>query len=59
MQAVVARDLLKITQVELADAAGVARHTVRRFEADEAVPQRANLEKIVAELERRGIEFTN
>lgn len=58
-QITAARDLLKITQVELAEAADVARHTVRRFEADEAVPQRANLDKIIAELERRGIEFTN
>jgi len=58
-QITAARDLLKITQTELAEASGVATQTVRRFEADEAVPQRANLEKILAELDRRGIEFTN
>ena len=58
-QVTAARDLLKITQAELAEASGVATQTVRRFEADEALPQRANLEKILAELERRGIEFTN
>lgn len=58
-QVTAARDLLRITQAELAEASGVAERTVRRFEADEAVPQRANLDKILAELERRGIEFTN
>lgn len=58
-QITAARDLLKITQAELAEAAEVATQTVRRFEADEAIPQRANLEKILAELGRRGIEFTS
>ena len=54
-----ARDLLKITQPELAEATGVAERTIRRFETDEDIPKPANLEKIVSELERRGIEFTN
>jgi len=58
-QVTAARDLLRITQAELAKASGVAERTVRRFEADEAVPQRANLDKILTELDRRGIEFTN
>lgn len=54
-----ARDLLKITQEELAVLTGVSRLTILRFEAGEGEPQRANLEKIQTELERRGIEFTN
>lgn len=51
--------MLGLTQAELATAAGVAMHTVFRFESGQAEPQRANLEKILAELDRRGIEFTN
>ena len=54
-----ARELLKITQPELAEAAGVAQRTLRRFETDEGLIDAANLDKILAELERRGIEFTN
>ena len=54
-----ARDLLKITQPELATATGVAERTIRRFETDEDLPKPANLDKILGELERRGIEFTN
>lgn len=54
-----ARDLLKITQEELAVLTGVSRLTILRFEAGEGEPQRANLDKIQTELERRGIEFTN
>lgn len=58
-QITAARGLLGITQAELAAAAGVAEITIFRFEAGQAEPQRAKLEKIRAELERRGIEFTN
>ena len=58
-QVTAARDLLGITQEELATAAGVAWTTVLRFEGGQTEPQRASLEKILAELERRGIEFTN
>ena len=54
-----ARDLLKMTQQELGTAAGVSWLTILRFEAGQMEPQRANLEKIQAELEHRGIEFTN
>ena len=53
-----ARDLLKITQAELAEASGVGERTVKRFEGDDALPKTANLDKILSELERRGIEFT-
>lgn len=58
-QVTAARDLLRITQAELAEAAGVATITVFRFEAGQAEPHRASIEKIQTELERRGIEFTN
>lgn len=54
-----ARDLLKITQAELADSSGVSERTIKRFEGDEAMPKPANLEKVLSELARRGIEFTN
>ena len=45
--------------MELGTAAGVSHMTVFRFETGQAEPQRASLSKIQAELERRGIEFTN
>jgi transcriptional regulator with XRE-family HTH domain len=54
-----ARELLKITQPELAQAANVSERTLRTFETDEDIPKQATLDKIVGELERRGIEFTN
>lgn len=54
-----ARDLLKITQPELAKASGVSERTIAGFEADENIPKPANLERILGELQRRGIEFTN
>jgi transcriptional regulator with XRE-family HTH domain len=54
-----ARDLLKITQPELAAASGVSERTIARFETDEDVPKQSNIDKIQGELERRGIEFTN
>ena len=54
-----ARFLLKITQPELAEASGVAERTIQRFESDESIPKDSNLDKIVSELERRGIEFIN
>lgn len=54
-----ARDLLGVTQGELATAAGVGLNTINRFETGQVEPHRENLDKILAELERRGIEFTN
>ncbi len=58
-QVAAARDLLGLTQVELARAAGVSDMTIVNFETGKSEPQRATLEKILAELDRRGIEFTN
>ena len=58
-QVTAARDLLGITQAELAEAAGLATQTIFNFEAGKTEPQASNLKKIQAELERRGIEFSN
>ena len=58
-QVLAARDLLRITQVELAEASGVGERTLGKFESDDAVPKDSTIDKIRAELERRGIEFTN
>ncbi len=58
-QVTAARNLLGITQAELAAAADVATKTVVRFEAGQAEPQQRSLSKIQTELERRGIEFLN
>ena len=57
-QVTAARNLLGITQVELATAATVDPSTVLRFELGQIEPQRGSLKKILNELERRGIEFT-
>ena len=54
-----ARELLKITQPALAAAAGVSERTLQKYEVEEAMPKPATLDKILGELERRGIEFTN
>lgn len=58
-QILAARDLLGLTQSELAAAAGVSDKTIQNFEAGKSDPYPVTLEKIRAELERRGIEFTN
>lgn len=58
-QVTAARDLLGITQAELAKAIGVTPATIFRFETAKHDPYPATLEKIRAELERRGIEFSN
>lgn len=58
-QVTAARDLLGITQAELAAAAGLATQTIFNFEAGKTEPQAGNLKKIQVELERRGIEFSN
>jgi transcriptional regulator with XRE-family HTH domain len=58
-QILAARNLLGLTQVELAEAAGVSDMTIANFETGKTYPQRATLDRILAELDRRGIEFTN
>ena len=58
-QVAAARELLGITQPELASAAGVSVKTIVRFETGKAAPYESSLQKILGELARRGIEFTN
>jgi transcriptional regulator with XRE-family HTH domain len=58
-QVAAARELSGITQDELARALGLDGNTISRFESGLSEPHRSNLAKIQAELERRGIEFTN
>jgi len=58
-QVAAARELLGITQAELAAAAGVGISTIYGLEAGKSEPYPVNFEKIRAELERRGIDFTN
>ena len=58
-QITAARNLLEITQAELAEACGLNNQTLSRFEAGVGVPHRANLRKIAVELTRHGIEFSN
>ena len=54
-----ARELLKLSQGELAKISGIGRATLARFENAVMEPHPSNLDKIQFELERRGIEFTN
>jgi transcriptional regulator with XRE-family HTH domain len=54
-----ARGILKMTQEELAEAAGVGIQTVIGFEAGTRNLQAATLFRIQAALEERGIVFSN
>jgi transcriptional regulator with XRE-family HTH domain len=54
-----ARDLLKMTQDELAEAAGVSRESIWNIENHKTSARASTLEKIREALERRGIEFMN
>ena len=58
-QVAAARELLGLSQIALARLVGVARRTITRFENGEAEIKPATLSQIQAELEKRGIEFTN
>lgn len=59
-QITAARGLLGWSQAELAEAAGVAEMTIRRFESGPVNQLRKKtLEKIQGALEAQGIEFTN
>lgn len=58
-QVAAARELLGLTQRELAVACGLDWQTIHTFEANKVEPRRSSIEKIAAELQRRGIEFTN
>lgn len=54
-----ARALLGITQRQLAEAVGVAKDTIVRFETEHGVPRALTVKALQDELERRGIEFQN
>ena len=58
-QLIAARDLLGIEQAELAAAVGMFPNSLSRVESDRVKPRQATIDKLVAELERRGIEFIN
>lgn len=58
-QVAAARELLGLKQSDLATLVGVARRTITKFENGEAAIKPATLNQIQAELEQRGIEFTN
>jgi transcriptional regulator with XRE-family HTH domain len=51
------RGLLKWTQDELASAARVSIVTVRNFENERSVPQRASIDVLTRALESAGVEF--
>jgi transcriptional regulator with XRE-family HTH domain len=54
-----ARALIDMSQVHLADAAGVSSRTILDFEADKRKPIKATLAAIRRALEDAGVEFTN
>ena len=54
-----ARDLLKLTQQELAKACKISNTTLSRIEGEAIQPRADTIRKIAMELTRRGIEFTN
>jgi transcriptional regulator with XRE-family HTH domain len=56
---IAARGLLRMTQQDLADAAGVSKETILRVENSRTVPHAGTMDAIRAALERRGIEFMN
>ena len=59
-QLAAARDLLgRMTQEQLARAAGVSVVTIVHFESGKTVPHADTLQKILGALENRGIEFSN
>ncbi|MFG1190772.1 helix-turn-helix domain-containing protein [Xanthobacter flavus] len=52
-----ARGLLRWTQADLAQASNVSEVTIRNFENEKSVPQRASLSVIRAALEAAGVIF--
>jgi len=58
-QIAAARELLRLSQGELAAAVGMLPQALARIEGDRVVPREGTLTRIVSELERRGIEFIN
>ena len=58
-QILAARDLIGMSQEELASAAGVSAATLTSWERGQRVPRRETIRLVVEALERRGIEFLN
>lgn len=54
-----ARELLGLSQIQLCEAAGVSRPTLRDIEAETGDPKRSSLEKVRAYLQGRGIRFVD
>lgn len=52
-----ARELLRISQPELADLAGISVSTVRRFESGVGRPSAYAARQLLIALQREGIEF--
>ncbi|MFO0573743.1 MAG: helix-turn-helix transcriptional regulator [Polyangia bacterium] len=51
--------MLKMSQKDLAEAAGVGESTIKDFETGKRLPRPESLQRIQEALERRGIEFSN
>lgn len=58
-QLAAARELLNITQAQLAEAAGVHQPIIARIEAGTVDPRPATIAKLQEAIERQGVEFTN
>jgi transcriptional regulator with XRE-family HTH domain len=58
-QIAAARELLNITQTQLAAAAGLHQQIVGRIESARVLPRENTVAKLRQALEHRGIEFTN
>lgn len=56
---IAARNLLKLTQSELAAACQVSDGTLSTIEQETRAPRADTIRKIARELTKRGIEFTN
>ena len=58
-QIAAARALLGLTQVELAEAAGVTRSTLSQIEREEGDPRMSSFRKLENYLQSRGIRFVD
>lgn len=58
-QLAAARELLNITQAQLAEAAGVHQPIIARIEAGTVDPRATTIAKLQEAIERQGVEFTN